>query len=62
MSELDALIEKLKSARFTGELRLRFSSGAIEAAELRHHLANSEFQTKELPTVEGQKEMEFEKP
>ncbi len=60
MSELNALLEKLRSAHFSGELRLRMSQGEITSAELRHFLAHEEFAVRELPTVEGQKEMEFE--
>jgi hypothetical protein len=49
------LLEKLERAKFSGELRLHLYQGEITGAELHHHLANNEFQSRELPTVEPEK-------
>ncbi|MDM7994326.1 MAG: hypothetical protein QUT30_01440 [Acidobacteriota bacterium] len=48
---MSELLQRLESARFTGYLELHFDRGKIVSAELRHWLANSEFE-KPLPTIE----------
>jgi hypothetical protein len=48
---LEPLFDKLKKAKFTGELRLRFEVGQPASAMLIHSLPFSEFE-RELPTVE----------
>jgi hypothetical protein len=55
-TDLGPLIARLAAAEFTGELRLRFERGTIAAAELRHNLTNSEFQSKPLPGIEREAE------
>ena len=55
MSEIRPLLEKLKTARFSGELHLRLGSGEIASAKLIHFLALSEL-SGEIVTVEPEKE------
>jgi hypothetical protein len=53
--EITGLLEKLKKARFSGELHLRLESGEIASAKLIHLLPFSEL-GRELPGVEPQPE------
>ncbi len=51
MSDIPQLLQRLETAHFSGYLELHLDRGKIVSAELRHWLANSEFE-KPLPTIE----------
>jgi hypothetical protein len=51
MEPLERLLEKLKAAKFTGELHLRFEAGEVASAKLEHFLPISEIE-RVLPTIE----------
>jgi hypothetical protein len=42
MEHLQALLDKLEAAKFSGTLELRFESGQVESAKLEHLLPFSE--------------------
>ena len=53
IEDLGSLFKKLEKANFTRELRLRFESGDVASAELRHSLAFREFR-KPLLVIENE--------
>ena len=48
---MQALLERLEKAKFSGTLELHFDHGQIVSAELRHWLVKAEFE-KPIPIVE----------
>ena len=51
MSDISRLLSRLEAERFTGELVLHISAGAIDSARLSHHLPFSEL-SKPLSAVD----------
>ncbi len=50
---IERLTSRLQAAAFSGTLELRFERDIVAAAEIRHYLANSEFQDNPLPSIES---------
>ncbi len=53
MDDLQPLLDKLKSAKFTGTLELRIDNGEIAWAKLQHCISRSEF-SKPLPVIDSE--------
>lgn len=56
MSNIEAFLKRMEEARFTGEVRIRFTDGLPDVVKLEHYIARDRL-SEPVPEVEKQFEL-----